>query len=128
MKRSLLAAHMADLNIDTVSSDNASQLSSDWFNPHDYGCDGRQRSSEPSPNLNKYDLRKGNKNGLLQPVTLAEHLADLNIYTVSSDNASHMSSDWFNPQEYGSDGRQRSSEQCPVGGDTQKWTYNKLRL
>ena len=37
--QSLLATEMADIDMDTVSCDSVGQLSSEWFNPQEYGCD-----------------------------------------------------------------------------------------
>ena len=39
ISRSLFASKLVDINIPTVSGDSVGQLSSDWFNPKEYGCD-----------------------------------------------------------------------------------------
>ena len=39
ISQSLMVSTIADIDIETVSCDSVGQLSSDLFNPQEYGCD-----------------------------------------------------------------------------------------
>ena len=89
---------------DNLISDSSSITESSASDHQSHILSDSSSSSASFDGLSTHDLRKAESGKrLLQSSLLVDKMTDLNIDTVSSDNTSHLSSDWFNSQEYGYD-------------------------